>query len=60
MAKKYIDAAISTEKDAMATADGTSLTLTNSVRVLYDDTLDTATLHTLLTRVRDKILEIEE
>lgn len=60
MAKKYIDAAVTTEKDSMTVADGTALTLTNGVRVLYDDTLSTADLYVALTRVRDKIVENEQ
>lgn len=60
MAKQYVDAAIETEKDDMAQADGTSLTLTNDVRILYDDTLDASQLYTLITRIRDKIAMIEQ
>ena len=37
MAKFFIDANHNTEKEAMVKQDGTALTLTNSVRVLYDD-----------------------
>ncbi len=57
MAKQYIDAAITTEKDAMVNTS-TSATLTNQVRVIYDDTLSTEDLHTLITRIRDKIGEV--
>lgn len=60
MAKQFVDAAVTTEKEDMSIQDGTSLTLTNSVRILYDDTLDTATLITTINRIRDKILEHEE
>lgn len=60
MAKKYIDAAVTTEKDDLSQEDGTALTLTNIVRVLYDDTAETAALVTALDRVRDKILELEK
>lgn len=57
MAKKYIDAAVADSKDDMSTADGTALTLTNSVRVLYDDTVPKADLINLLERATDKIRE---
>lgn len=59
MAKQFVDAAITTDKESVALQDGTALTLTNSVRILYDDTLDTATLYTLITRLRDRILKLE-
>jgi hypothetical protein len=59
MAKQFVDADLETDKESIALQDGTALTLTNSVRVLYDDTLDTATLYTLLTRLRDRILQLE-
>lgn len=58
MTTQHIDAALETEKSAMATATGA--TLTNDVRIVYDDTMPTAELYTLITRIRDKILEIEE
>ena len=57
MAKKFIDAGIKTEKTAYALGDGTSLTLTGAVRVLYDDTLEPSALYSLLTRIRDRVLE---
>ena len=60
MAKKFIDAAITTDKDAMTQSDGSALTLTNGVRILYDDTLETATLYTLIERINDKIRELEQ
>lgn len=59
MAKQFVDAAITTDKESVVLQDGTALTLTNSVRILYDDTLDTATLYTLITRLRDRILKLE-
>ena len=40
MAKKFVDAAIKTEQESMTLEDGSALTLTNGVRVLYDDTLE--------------------
>lgn len=57
MAKKFIDVTVNDEKDAYTKGDGTALTLTNSVRVLYDDTLESAELYTILTRVRDAMLQ---
>ena len=45
-------------KEAMSTATGA--TLTNEVRIVYDDTLETGHLVTLINRIRDKILEVEE
>lgn len=59
MAQRFIDAAIETDKESMSDADGTALTLTNDVRVLYDDTLSTRELHVLLTRIRDRITQLE-
>ena len=55
MAKKFIDAALTDEKELYELGDGTALDLTNGVRVLYDDTLEIATLHVLLTRIRDRL-----
>lgn len=60
MAKQYFDVAITTEKDDMSKTSGAALTLTNQVRVIYDDTLTTSELHTLITRIRDKIAEVEQ
>jgi hypothetical protein len=60
MAKQFIDASISTEKESMARQDGTALTLTGQVRVLYEDTLTTKQLYVLLTRIRDRIQQLED
>ena len=59
MAKKFIDAAIKTEQEAMALEDGSALTLTNGVRVLYDDTLEKGAIAVLLDRIRHAILRLE-
>lgn len=59
MAKFFIDAGITTEKDAMVKQDGTALTLTNGVRVLYDDALTPGQTVVLLERIRDRINELE-
>lgn len=58
MAKKFIDVAIKTEKEAMTVQDGTALTLTNIVRVLYDDTATKADLLVALRRVEERINEV--
>ena len=59
MAKFFIDANHNTEKEAMIKQDGTALTLTNSVRILYDDALSSRLLSVLLHRIADKINETE-
>lgn len=59
MAKQFLDAAITDEKSDISQQDGTALTLTNSVRVLYDDTLETGELVVLLDRMKERILELE-
>lgn len=58
MAKKFIDTDVNAEKEAYTVADGTALTLTNKVRVLYDDTLESAELYTILTRIRDQLAKL--
>jgi len=57
MAKKFIDTDVVTEKEAYELGDGTALTLTNDVRVLYDDTLSPDALYVTLTRIRDRLAE---
>ncbi len=59
MAKYFIDATVPAEKDAMVKQDGTALTLTGGVRVLYDDSLTSGQLAVLLRRVANKINEVE-
>lgn len=59
MAKKFVDAAIATLKESMSLQDGSALTLTNSVRVLYDDTLSKHDIVVLLERIVDRIRELE-
>lgn len=59
MAKYFIDATVPAEKDAMVKQDGTALTLTGGVRVLYDDSLTPGQLAVLLRRVANKINETE-
>lgn len=58
MTTQHIDAAVSTEKSAMSTATGA--TLTNDVRIVYDDTMETGALVVLIDRIKERILEIEE
>lgn len=59
MAKFFIDAGIATEKDAMVKQDGTALTLTNQVRVLYDDSLTSGQVVVLIERIAERINELE-
>lgn len=59
MAKQFLDASVSDTKESIAQQDGTALTLTNTVRVLYDDTVTPTELYVTLTRIRDKIAELE-
>lgn len=58
MAKKFIDTDVNADKETYTVADGTALTLTNKVRVLYDDTVEVGELYTILTRIRDRIKEL--
>lgn len=57
MAKFYIDAGHSTEKDAMVKQDGTALALTGSARILYDDTAQKRTLMVAIDRMIEKANE---
>lgn len=59
MAKKFVDAAVTTEQEAMALEDGSALTLTGGVRVLYDDTLEKGAIVVLLERIKNAILRLE-
>ncbi len=59
MAKKFVDAAIKTEQESMTLEDGSALTLTNGVRVLYDDTLEKGAIAVLLERIKTAILRLE-
>lgn len=59
MAKQFIDAAVTTEKEAMVKQDGTALTLDGGVRILYEDTLNKRQLMVLIDRIRDRINELE-
>lgn len=56
MAKKFVDALVETEKTAYTLGDGAALTLTNDVRILYNDTIESGELFTIITRIRDAIL----
>jgi hypothetical protein len=58
MAKKFIDASVTTTKEAMVNDDGTALTLVGQVRVLYEDTATKADLLIALERIKDRINEI--
>lgn len=57
MAKKFIDTNVTTLKESYELGDGTALTLTNKVRVLYDDTQSKDELYVTLTRIRDRLTE---
>ena len=59
MAKKFVDAAIKTEQESMTLEDGSALTLTNGVRVLYDDSLEKGAIVVLLERIKNAILRLE-
>lgn len=59
MAKKFVDAAVTTEQESMTLEDGSALTLTNGVRVLYDDTLEKGAIVVLLERIKNAILRLE-
>lgn len=59
MAKKFIDTNVSATKESYVLGDGTALTLTNKVRVLYDDTQSPDELFVTLTRIRDRLVEGE-
>ena len=43
----------------MTLQDGSALTLTNGVRVLYDDTLEKGAIVVLLERIKNAILRLE-
>lgn len=59
MVKYFIDATVPMEKKAMVKQDGTALTLTGGVRVLYDDSISSGQLAVLLRCVANKINEAE-
>lgn len=61
MAKKFIDLARSTVIDdkSISLSDGSALTLTNKLRVLYDDTCTRHELNVLMERARKVICELE-
>jgi hypothetical protein len=61
MAKKFIDLAVGTaiDDDSIALGDGTALTLTNKVRVLYDDALSKHEIEVLLKRAAALIRKLE-
>lgn len=59
MAKQYVDAAVETVRDSISKSSGAALTLTNDVRILYDDTLSTEELVACIDKMKERILEIE-
>jgi hypothetical protein len=60
VAKKFIDMTVEADRDSAASlSDGTALTLTGDVRVLYDDTVPKSDLIACIDKVRDRINELE-
>lgn len=59
MAKKFVDASVITEQESVALEDGTALTLTGGVRILYDDTLEKHAIVVLIERLKNAILRLE-
>lgn len=55
MAKKFMDGDAQSERATLAIQDGTALTLTNKVRVLWDDTVPNADLIVALNKITDAI-----
>ena len=60
MAKQYIDIALEDDNEGLAVSSGAALTLTNDVRVLYDDAISPGDLYVVLTRARDKLVELHQ
>jgi hypothetical protein len=58
MAKRFIDVTVNTEKEAMTNQDGSALTLTGQVRVLFEDSATKADILIALQRIKDRINEI--
>jgi hypothetical protein len=59
MAKHFIDALVTTDKESMTKQDGTALTLTGQVRILYDDAATKADLMVCIERIQERINELE-
>ena len=59
MAKKFFDANAVGAKDAIAQQDGTALTLTTTVRILYDDTIAVYDLIVAIERSKERLIEVE-
>lgn len=59
MAQVFIDAAVNSVRDSLSTGDGSGLTLTNDVRILYEDTLATSDLFQLIDKIKERIQELE-
>jgi hypothetical protein len=61
MAKRFVDAGITTEQESMTLQDGSALTLTNTngVRVLYEDALEKGQVVVLLERIKNAIMRLE-
>lgn len=59
MAKQFIDASVTTVKESMTKEDGTALTLSGQVRILYDDAATKADLMVCIERIKERINELE-
>jgi len=63
VAKQFIDlSALSgdaSDHSEIAKQDGTALTLTNHIRILYDDTIPSADLAAALQRGLERIVQLE-
>ena len=55
MAKKFVDIALTDTRSALVIQDGTALTLTNKVRILWDDTLQKVDRDTLIIKALEAI-----
>lgn len=57
MAQKFVDVSLKDEKEDYELGDGAALDLTGDIRVVYDDAIEPAKLYTVLTQVRNRLLE---
>lgn len=57
MAKKFVDATAANDKDSIAVQDGSALTLTGVVRVLYEDSTAKLDLFAALEKCLNKMRE---
>lgn len=57
MAKKFVDGDAQSERATTTLQDGTALTLTNKVRILWDDTYPNLELKVAIDKLRDAIIQ---